>query len=1247
MRHITSAFFAILLLAGAHARGATYSFDVKEADIRSGYITEKVWLTYYASPQVVLSDLQYADATLPVDARSGNHSEVRVKIGEDHKKPFALIFIPAYSQQNGKTVFLQHLSLTCTETPPSGGGARLSGARTAMADTNQSVLATGTWYKIGVTRTGFYKIDYNFLKSLGLDPATTNPANIRIYGNGGHMLPENNSVPRIADLRENAVEMVGGAGGVFNSGDYMVFYATGPTEWDKDSTYQRFVHKNNIYTDTAYYFLTVSSGEAGLRVATQGSVPTANETVTTYNYYLAHDTDEVNPAAMGKIWYGEEFTSVAGNTTQSFVYNFPGAATDVYATVAFAELGATSGSTVSISLNGTTIGSQGFGATDVDNFPIFRYTASGNISSGISSLSVTVKYFPADDNCQGYLNYIEVNCRLPLSMTGSQMTFRDWKSVGAGNVANYQLQGASAGTQVWDVTDPQAPVLMAGSLSGSTYSFTQDAGMLHEFATFNGSSFYTPTYVGQVANQNLHGSGPVTCLIVTNPAFLDAANQLAAYHTSHDNMSVLVATTSQIYNEFSSGAQDVSAIRDFARMFYIRAGNDTTKMPRYLVLFGNGSYDYKNRIPNNDDLVPAFESDESYYLDNAYCSDDFFAMLDSNENINNLGIVNLLDIGVGRLPARSVNDANSLVAKIVNYHDTSTLGPWRLATMYCADKCDDAGDHTGAAEQMASTVVTTSKGLYNENKVYLNAIPAVQTPAGPRCPTANAAIDAQVFNGVFLINYNGHGNTEVWAGERMLTQDDYNNWNNARTLPFVITGTCDFGQYDHPQYVSAAEQLVVRSGGGVIAELTTTQAVYEQYNIPINSSYLAAQLSKGSNGQRYTFGDAVRVCKNSGAYDPGQVTNNYKFTLLGDPALTPDFPEYNVSVDSIVDNATGLPSDTAKSLGAYRIVGSVRDLNANVMNNFNGNIWLSFFDKPRLVPISGCSEESEVRIQNNVIYKGKATVTNGKYSFVFIVPKDINYYFGSGKISLYADNGMTDAAGVDTGITVGGFSDNPVMSTTGPTVKPYMNDSLFLNGGITGPNSVLFVSLWDETGINVSGSAIGHDLTAVLDSNISQPYILNDYYQTAPNSYQQGYVYFPINNLSDGQHSITVTAWDVNDNVGKGTVDFVVADGEVIVVKDLINYPNPFSDVTHFVFEHNHPGEELKVQISIYNMVGVFVKSLSDSFIPSGSRSNEITWDGTDNYGSKLPSGVYVYRLKLSTESGFKTTAYQKLVIVR
>ena len=762
---------ALLALHPVYAQTTTY--QVRPQDIHSGYIVEKIVLNDNAVPKVLLSDITYTtDVALPRGAKPSDPHNFQVQVGVDRKVPFAVVRIPAFVAGNGQghTNQVSSFKLTVNEAPATE--RRETAAKST--DVQNSVLAQGKWYKIAVTKTGFYTIDYNFIKSMGLSPANVNPGDIRIFGNGGNMLSENNAVPRAVDLIENAIQVNDNGDNVFDANESVVFYATGPLAWFKDSVDGRFLHQNNLYSDTAYYFITVDQGP-GLRIAGQGAVPAANKVVTDFNYHAVHDSDMVNPAGLGKSWYGESFHPQAGTTSQTFNFNFGSSpVASLYCTVQFASTANIAGNIYSVSLNGTPIGDGTFtsGTSGDDVMSLMTTSWPVTLNSPTAAFNINFTSSP-DGTGVGYLDYIEINTRLTLLLTNGQMSFRDWNSVGAGNVANYQLQGANGNTRVWDVTNPQVPVLMNGTLNGSTYSFSRESQSLHEFAAMDGSNLYAPKYIGTVANQNLHGSPQVDLIIVTAPEFLTQANQLAAQHQSHDHMRTIVATTTEIYNEFSSGSQDISAIRDFARMFYKRA-TDPSQMAKYLVLFGGASYDYKFRTPDNCNFVPVFESSESLNDLSSFCTDDFYGFLDDNENIEDYTRLNVLDIGVGRLPARSVADATSLVNKVISYTKPATLGPWRINSTFVADNNDDAGNHLDVAEVMADSVASSSKNIYNEDKVYIDALGVVQTPAGGRCPNANAEIDNDVYKGTFLINYNGHGNYQIWAGERILTEDDFN-----------------------------------------------------------------------------------------------------------------------------------------------------------------------------------------------------------------------------------------------------------------------------------------------------------------------------------------------------------------------------------------------------------------------------------------------------------------------------------------
>ncbi|HRO42492.1 MAG TPA: type IX secretion system sortase PorU [Flavipsychrobacter sp.] len=1243
-------FLSSFLLLGFTSFGQAFEhqFKVTSREIHDGFITQKIWLQNFAPPTVKLLKPEFDIVDfVPKNAQANNAHKIEIALGMERKRPFAFVRIPAYQQDlnSKKTLQLTSFSLSVEES------ATAPTPKAKTTTVSESVLSSGNWYKISVAEKGIYKIDFDFIKNkLGVDPSTIDPRNIRVYGNGGTMLSENNAVPIVDDLAENAIEIRDGGDNKFDQNDFVVFYANGPLEWMADASQKTFYHRTNLYENKSYYFITFDKG-AGQRINNQPNATNPNITVVSYDDHQLHEQDLINAGRFGKRWWGEDFGIDAGKqATRTFSFNL-GSSDSATFRIAVGSKSSNWMNSFKLNLNGQLIRSLSLGSTS-DDRPMaassaeFRMPVTGGVAN------VELEYASVDANARGYLDFIEVISRRPLSLGSGFISFRDWKSVGSNNVANFNLSNANANTSVWNVTNPLQPVRMTGNLNGTNFSFAQNADILHEYIAFDGSNFRAPEFEKKIDNQNLHGTSAVDYIIVTHSDFSAAAEKLANFHRQNSGMRVVIATTEQVYNEFASGSQDIGAIRDFARMLYKNAGTDSANMPRYLLLLGDASYDYKNRITNNSNFVPTYETAESEDGIDGYCSDDYFAFLDDHENIEGItsagkAVVNTMDLGVGRLPIITADAANRLVDKIIRYASPASLGPWRLSTTILADDGDE-NIHFEDGEIMANTVNQHSN-LYNESKVYVSALPLVSTPGGLRSPDANKMINDQIFKGTFLMNYNGHGSTTTLAHERILTQDDFNNWRNGDKLPILVTATCSFSKYDDPSYVSAGEQLIIKPDGGAIAMLTTTQLVYQYLNRDMNVDFLNAFFRK-YNGKWPTFGDAFRIGKNATYINPNEslytLGNFRKFALLGDPALTPAFPKHNIHTEAIIDGYSNLPVDTLKALGKYQISGSVKDESGQVLNNFNGRVYVTIYDKVKTAnTLTGPSRS--FKVQNNIIYKGKATVTNGLFSFAFIAPKDINYEMGKGKISYYAENGVTDGAGSDTSLSIGGSSDVVETDNDGPIVKPFMNDSLFRDGGLTGSNSVLYVQLFDESGINVSGNSIGHDLTAVLDDDMANPYLLNDYYETAPNDYKRGYAFFPVSGLSDGKHTLRVKAWDMHNNSGEGVVHFEVAGGQVVRIQNLMNYPNPFSDKTHFVFEHNHPGDDLTVQINIYSTAGYSVRTLTQDFTPSGSRSNEIVWDGTDNNGAKLPAGLYVYRLILSTKKGIQATAYQKLVLIR
>ncbi len=1229
---------------------ATVSSNIHSNEI---YKVEHRNLNYFAQPLVTISNPQFEKINNPVFDKKVDlptSFETSSKITMERKQAVALIFIPQYIQRpDGSIDKLVHYEINIQE--PSQENHKTNGNRVYA---NNSVLASGNFYKIAITQQGLFKVDYDFIKNkLGVDPASINPANIRLYGNGGELLAEDNAIIPNDDLVENAIQVVDGGDGQFNTGDYFLFYANGPHTILKDSVNKAFTHAFNIYSESSYYFINFDLG-IGKRIQTGTNPVTSNVSVNSFNEFQFFEKDSSNPGKFGKTWWGDEFSDQPGrylNRTYSFAIPSIDLSIPVSIRTRFGAISYSGTSNVSVHANGTPLHASSIAMVGTNyNDPVTRFadqTSTATLTS--STLNIGIDFTKGSSSASGYLDFIELNARRNLNFSG-YLNFADWNSVGSGNIANYQIQNANTNTQIWDITNPLLATKMTSSLSGSVMSFNEDASSLHRFIAIDGTQFSTPAFIEKAANQNLHSYSPKDYIIITSPLLKSDAERLAAHHVAKRGLKTLIVTPQEIYNEFSSGSQDISAMRNFLKMYYDKASvND---IPKYVLLFGDASYDYKNRVKNNTNLVPTYETDESNDKITGYCTDDFFGFLDDNENINSYasGQINTLDIGIGRFTVNSSNGANAIINKIINYDSPKSFGPWKNSLTFNADD-EDGGIHMEDGEIM-SQYANDSLPVYNNAKIYVDGFVQQSTPAGARSPDANNAVREQIYNGTFLMNYNGHGGPLGWCEERIFSMDDVNLMTNFNKLPLFITATCDFAPYDDPAVYSAGEILLSKPDGGAIALMTTTRLVYQSENREMNQNYMYSGFKRMSNGQLPSLGDAYRLSKNLRytSYVGTFVAANFrKFALLGDPALPLAFPTHQVFTDSINGVSVTVAYDTLKALGKYTISGHVSDNTGNLLTNFNGIVYPVIFDKPKKLSTlhnDPTSPKTAYYVQNNAIYKGKATVKNGKFSFTFVVPKDINYEIAKGKISYYADNTIEDAAGYDRQIYIGGSNPNTIGDNAGPVIKAYMNNDKFVNGGITTANSTLLLKLSDDNGINYTGNSIGHDITAILDGNTQSTYVLNNFFEADIDDYRSGSIKFPVNNLTEGPHTFTIKVWDISNNSSEAKLDFVVVNSTEGQLTHVYNYPNPFTTHTSFMFEHNMPNQNLYVSINIYSISGKTVKTIRTMVNTEGTRCDNIEWDGLDEYGDKLGKGVYIYKLAVKSQTGFSDSKYQKLVLL-
>ena len=1102
--------------------------------------------------------------------------------------------------------------------------------------TSNSVLSSGNWYKFSIPSDGVYRLTYTDLKNAGVPVSTINPKNIRIYGNGGGMLSESNDSARIDDLIENPIFVSGQANIQFNEGDYILFYGSGPDRWKFNKADNNFHHQRNIYSDVTCYFLTCDLGE-GKRIQTQAFVHApANQVYTSFNDYTTYDRDGINLISSGRVWYDKEIFEMTGSRNYSFTFPHLDTQTPVTIILNAASRSIDVASYFKLNVDGNLLATLSIDpvTTTFEDYYAHSGTVSKPYTSPGETMNINLEYRPMVSGAVGYLNYFELNAKRFLVMSGSQMNFRNASSWKSNWISEFQITTQGEALTVWDVTQPYNARNLETQLNGSVYSIRMMTDSLREFITFDGSSFGTPAFNGTVGNQNLHNLSNIDYVMITHPDFTGEAERLAEFHRNNSGLNVFVTTPDKVYNEFSSGVQDISAIRDFMKMLYNRTSSGHKL--KYLLLLGDASYDYKNRVPNNTNFIPSYQSTESLNPISSFVSDDYYGLIKGGRATDSVFV------GIGRFPVRTSQDASNAVDKIIHYssNSDSVQSDWRNMITFVADDQDNGGGDTFM--QDSETLASMIDPNYNVDKIYLDAYTQVSTPGGARYPEVNDAINKRIAKGTMVINYVGHGGELGWAHERVLEVPDIQNWTNYNKLPVFVTATCEFSRMDDPAVISAGEYVFLNPKGGGIALFTTTRATFAGGNLSLTSNFYSHLFEK-ENGEYHRMGDLIRLSKTDN--DP----NTRKFVLLGDPALMIAYPRLNVVTTSIKTGTPQAENDTLKALTQVTVEGEVRN-GSNLAVDFNGTVLPTIYDKKSLIITKANDQLAPpfpFYLRKNIVYSGKSNISNGRFSFTFIVPKDIDYKYGIGRISYYASATGIDANGYDEDLIVGGYDNNSIPDTSGPSVKLFMNDRNFINGGICNQSPVLLADVTDESGINTVGNGIGHDITAILDNDTKNPMILNDYYVTGLDTYASGVIQYPLFKLADGQHHLDLKIWDVYNNSTEAGIDFRVSSTASFALDQVMNYPNPFHDHTIFSFQTNQTDNNLDIEIKIYSIYGVLEKTFKTTMYSGGYRVEPFTWDGRSDDGMMLGAGVYVYRLNVALPDGSTVKKSAKLVYIR
>jgi len=1114
-----------------------------------------------------------------------------------------------------------------------------------------SVLATGDWYQFYIEKSGVYKISKSFLQQLGLNLNGIDPKKIKLYGNGGRMLPLSNETYYPIDLTENAIQIIGESDGVFNNEDYILFYAEGVDTWSEES--QTFV---NLYDTKSYYYINVQ-GNDGKRISNMAQPSgTSNLSLTTFDDRQFHEIDLINIGKLGRQWFGEVFDI---NQDQEFSFNFPNIDTSTPIKLSLnTASNAFTNTSFKVLANGQDVGTMTFSALVQYSGILFNRAAlpTNTTFSGTENTTIKLSYNNNGvPDSKGYLDKIILTAKRKLVGYGKQFHFQYDLSNSSSGIVNYTINNASTIMQVWDVTDIYN-VTKVENPNLTSFSFKANLGELRKYIALDASDYYTPlkTNKTKIANQNLKGTifknaqGQFQDIdyVIISPAFLaNSAEKLANFHRNYSNLNVKVIQLENIYQEFSSGKQDIAAIRNCIKYIYDNASTPEKKL-KYINLFGDASYDYKNIISNNTNIVPIYHSLISNTSgEAAFVSDDFFGLMDANEG--NIGsFFGGIDIAVGRMINDNTTQADEMVNKVIEYHDVKSYGNWRNNYVMVGDDSDKSSDPSLQRRQnILADKITSEKPFLNIDKIFLDSYVQEASAGGARYPRARTDLFSAFEKGALVVNYLGHGGEDGLASERLWEKSDGQNLINQYKYPLFITITCDFSRFDNPSRPTAGEYTYWNPKGGAISMLTTTREI-GQFSAENFNDVLAKFLFSYGSNQYPSIAESLRLAKNN---NPNSSTNVVFY--IGDPALMLAIPKPRILLTKVNDVPISQSFDEFKSLAKMKITGEITDENNNLITNYNGELFTAVFDKfitRSTLNNDGFSPAMPFIELGETIFRGNASVTNGKFEFSFIVPRDIRIPVANGKISFYAKKNQffENHTGFDTTIKVGGINENAVVDNINPRVKLYMNDETFISGGITNESPFFLVNFEDESGINTA-SGIGHDIVAILDGDVDNPYILNDYYETNLDDFTKGTLRFPFRNLAVGLHTITFKAWDVYNNPITAEIQFVVVGNEAISLTNVLNYPNPFVNYTEFWFSHNRPYEPLEVQVQVITITGKVVWTRNQIITTEGFLSKEITWDGKDDFGNKIGKGVYVYKLTVkSSLTHSKTEKFEKLVIL-
>jgi hypothetical protein len=1098
-----------------------------------------------------------------------------------------------------------------------------------------SVLHTGDWFKYAVNKTGLHKVSYSQLKNNGVLQADIASNLIRVYGNatGDLSFSDNDNQPN--GLIQIPLLIDDGGDGIFNSGDVAFFFANSADLPEYNQAFSIYSKRDMIYDPNTYYFISVQGSSEDQVLMEYGSA-SSSECESEINEHVVikqHELNSKNLIKSGRVKYGESFDFT---TSRSFTFDLDNKVNDlVRYQIGVVGSSTGSGSKFDVSINGNKE-AQILVPVQGGYTPYQRRDLVENVQLQGEGLLFDLDFIKPNSTASGYLDQIVVNYNSSNAVLENDVWLFDSEvdpskihcvNVPNGLVVDVSNQDAP---QILPISDGKVKMM----LSTSTRLLVADR-----------NKAFLGDFVGKVENQNLHALNSIDYLIVAPELFVPEAERLAQLHREQ-GLKVEVVEASKIYNEFSSGAVHVGGIRNFVRHLYSSPASASNPL-KYLLLFGDASYN--NNFEERNLYLPTYQSVNSEGLTSSYVTDDFFGFLDSdNEGI----VASKISVGIGRFPVSNLSQARAVVDKVYRYmkaEGENTFGSWRNKISFISDDQNgstvEGKTHMEAANILADNLEVNFNGFVT-NKILLDAYKQISTPGGERYPEANSDIRDAVQNGSLIVNYTGHGGELGWAHERILDVPTINSWTNRDKLAMFVTATCEFSRFDDPDRISAGEYALLNPNGGAIGLFTTTRLVFAFANERINTMFYKYALPSEEYSD-LRVGDILKLTKREIAKS-GSSINHLNFSLLGDPAVRLHYPKHKVYTSALNGVDVNQETDTLKALGKTSIEGYIGTDDGTLLADFNGEVEIIVNDKRSKLQTLQNEGSAPFPYENwdRVIYKGSAEVVNGKFKMEFIVPRDLVFTFGQGRISYYAKSSTTDANGVFNDFTVGGQSSDAILDDDGPDIDLFMNSTQFNAGDNIGSDGLLLAFLSDSSGINTTGNGVGHDIIAYVDGNTQNAVVLNEYFESDLNSYQSGLVKFPMENITDGEHTLTVRAWDINNNPSENSTRFIVSSGDGLQLSDLMNYPNPVQNGTTFAFKSNAGDGTLSATVKIYDSFGRLIDSISKEF-ENGSFENEgLQWN-INQSGQNISSGTFVYALEIKNQAGETSLLTNTMIVIR